>query len=161
VQRQFSAIGIDVSVDQPQPAGHTLAQRNGDFDLIVSSFGGTGTVYQDFNNNLSGEFFVPEGEETGNNFGRFQDDEVDALLQEYRVTTDEERLRELAYGLENAFYEKVPVIGMYYGGSWGLFSDRKFTGWPSEENAYSPITYMPSSLLVLTSLERVDPEGEG
>ncbi|GMA27748.1 ABC transporter substrate-binding protein [Arenivirga flava] len=160
VERQFEAIGIDVSVDQPQPAGHTLAQRNGDFDLIVSSFGGTGTVYQDFNNNLSGEFFVPEGEETGNNFGRYRNDEVDAILREYRVTTDETRLRELAWELENVFYDDVPVIGMYYGGSWGLFSDRKFTGWPSEEDRYSPITYMPSALLVLTSLERVRQEGD-
>jgi len=49
------------------------------------------------------------------------------------------------------------VLSLYYGGSWGLVSDAKFTGWPSEKDPYaSPKTYESTPLLVLTHLKAVN-----
>ena len=52
-------------------------------------------------------------------------------------------------------YKSVPIVLMYYGGSWGLFSTKHFTGWPSAANPYTlPTSYNISLLTVLTHLTK-------
>jgi peptide/nickel transport system substrate-binding protein len=44
---------------------------------------------------------------------------------------------------------------MYYGGSWGLFSTKRFTGWPSASNPYTlPTSYNNSLLTVVTRITK-------
>lgn len=154
VQKQLEAVGIAVTINQPQPAAYQQAIQNGDFDLAMGSFGGTGSVYQDFNNLLSSEFLQPIGTSTVANYQRFSDPEVDALLAELKVTIDPAEQKAIAYQLQQIMYDQVPVIGMFYGGLWGLFSDKSFTNWPSEDNPYAtPMTWGSNPLLVLTNIE--------
>ena len=50
-------------------------------------------------------------------------------------------------------YNNVPVVLLYYGGSWGLFSTKHFTGWPSASDPYTlPTNYNYSLLTVVTHL---------
>ena len=50
-------------------------------------------------------------------------------------------------------YSTVPIVLLYYGGSWGLFSTKHFTGWPSASNPYTlPTNYNNSLLTVVTHL---------
>ena len=47
----------------------------------------------------------------------------------------------------------VPIVLLYYGGSWGLFSTKHFTGWPSASDPYTlPTNYNYSLLTVVTHL---------
>lgn len=49
----------------------------------------------------------------------------------------------------------MPVIGLFYGGLWGLFSTRNYTGWPSEDDPYtSPSTWTQSVLMVVTHIKK-------
>ena len=155
VQRQLAAVGVKVSLKLPQPAGYQSAISNGDFEMAIGGMGG-GDVYQAYNNLLSSQFYVPSGEATANNFERYRSDEVDALLAEYRETIDPARQTEIAHELQNVVYDELPVIGLYYGGSWGLFNDAKFTGWPSADDPYMiPQNYDSAPLMIFTRLERV------
>ena len=53
-------------------------------------------------------------------------------------------------------YTQQPIILLYYGGSWGLFSTKNFTGWPSATNTYMlPTTYNNAMLVIVTHLKRV------
>lgn len=157
VQKQWGAIGIDVKIDSPQPAAYQLALRNGEYDLSMGGIGGTGSLFRDFNTLLSSEFVQPVGTEAGNNFERFSDPKADAILDEFKIAVDEETQIELGYELQKIVYDQLPVISLYYGGSWGLFSDAKFTGWPSATDAYaSPKTYESTPLLVLTNVKKVN-----
>lgn len=156
VQKELQAVGITVTINQPQPAAYQQAIQNGDFDLAMGSFGGTGSVYQDFNNLLSSEFLKPIGTSTTANFQRFSDPKVDALLAQLKVTIDTAKQKDIANQLEQAMYDQVPVISMFYGGLWGLFSDKSFTNWPSKDNPYAtPATWGANPLLVLTNIKRV------
>ena len=156
VQKQWGAIGIDVKIDTPQPAAYQLALRNGEFDLAMGSTGGTGSLFRDFNTLLSSEFVKPVGEEAVANFARYDNPEADAVLAQFKTAiTDDEQI-ELGYQLQQIVYNDLPVLELYYGGSWGLVSDAKFTGWPTEQNPYaSPKTYESTPLLVLTNLKKV------
>jgi len=156
VQKQWSAIGIDVKVDTPQPAAYQLALRNGEFDMAMGGTGGTGSLFRDFNTLLSSEFVKPVGEEAAGNFSRYENPEADRVLAEFKTAVDEESQIELGYQLQQIVYNDLPMLSLYYGGSWGLVSDAKFTNWPSEKNPYaSPKTYESTPLLVLTNIKAV------
>lgn len=152
-QQQLGAIGIHVTLKQPQPAGYQQALNNGDFQVAMGGMG-NGDAFQAFNSLLSSEFYVPTGESTSNNFERYSSDEADSLLTAYKSTTDADRQKQILYELQNLVYDDVPVIGMYYGGLWGLFNDAKFTGWPSADDPYmAPQNYDSPPLLIFTHLK--------
>jgi len=156
VQKQWGAVGIDVKVDTPQPAAYQLALRNGEFDMAMGGTGGTGSLFRDFNTLLASEFVKPVGEEAVANFERYDNPEADSILAEFKTAVDEQTQIELGYQLQQIVYNDLPVIALYYGGSWGLVSDAKFTNWPSEKNPYaSPKTYESTPLLVLTNIKAV------
>ena len=153
VQRQLRGVGIEVKLSLPQPAGYQQAIANGDFEVAIGGMGG-GYVYQAYNSLLSSEFYVPVGETTANNFARYQNPEADELLAELKATPDPAEQLELSHALQNIVYDDLPVIGMYYGGSWGLLNDAKFTGWPSEEDPYmAPQNYDSAPLKIFTRLK--------
>lgn len=155
VQSQLAAVGVKVTLKLPQPAGYQSAISNGDFEMAIGGMG-NGDAYQAYNNLLSSEFYVPSGEPTANNFERYRSDEADALLLEYRETVDPDRQAEIVRELQNIVYDEMPVIGLYYGGIWGLFSDAKFTGWPSADDPYMiPQNYDSAPLMIFTKLKPV------
>ncbi|GAB3094981.1 ABC transporter substrate-binding protein [Isoptericola nanjingensis] len=154
VKGQLTAIGIDVTVVQPQAAAYQKELRTGDFDMIMGTVGGTGQPFQDYNGLMGSEFLLPVGKTSAGNFGRFESKEADALLAELKVTTDEAKQLEITHQLEQITYEQLPMIALFYGGSWGLFSNKNFTGWPSADDPYaSPKTWDSTPLLILTHLE--------
>ena len=74
------------------------------------------------------------------------------LAERWKALTPEQQA---AYKLEQVMYDSVPVVLLFYGGSWGLFSTKNFTGWPSESNPYTlPVTYNNELLTVLTHLTK-------
>ncbi|MBG6212556.1 MAG: ABC transporter substrate-binding protein [Cryobacterium sp.] len=155
VQSQLGAIGIDVKISQPQPAAYYESLGNGDFDMAMTGFGGTGSVFQDMNLLLNSEFATPLGTTTTGNFGRFSNAETDALLARFKASTDEAEQKTIAAELEQTVYDQLPVISMFYGGLWGLYSDANYTGWPSADDPYAPPnTYNSTPLLILTNLEK-------
>ena len=157
IQKQYTAMGIDVKVNQPQPAAYFQAVQNGDFDVAMTSFGGNGSVYQGYYNLLSSDFFHPIGESAPSNYQRYSNPEVDALLTEFRMSVDENRQKEIAGELQEVMYNEVPIISVYYAGLWGLVSNKSFTGWPSAEDPYmTPTPYTSSALVVLTTITKVD-----
>jgi peptide/nickel transport system substrate-binding protein len=155
VQSQLGKLGIAVKINQPQPAAYTQALNNGDFDLAMGSFGGTGSVYQDYNNLLNSQFATPVGQATTANFERFKDPQVDALLTQLQAATTKTDQKKIVDQLQETVYNQVPAIGLFYGGLWGLFSTKHFTGWPSASDPYAPpSTWTETPLLVFTHLKK-------
>lgn len=157
MQSQLTKLGISVKLTQPQPAAYTQAQNNGDFDLIISSFGGSGNIFQDYNNLLNSEFALPVGQSTSANFERYSNDATDALLAQLKSATDDAAQKKIVDQLQQVVYDEVLVIGLFYGGLWGLFSNKNFTGWPSADNPYAPpTTWTQAMLLVVTNIKKAE-----
>jgi peptide/nickel transport system substrate-binding protein len=155
VRSQLAAIGMAVTIQQPQPAAYQQALNTGHFDLAMGAFGGSGSVFQDFNTLLNSQFATGIGTQTSANFGRFKDPQADALLARLKATVDVDQQKAIAHQLEDIVYGKLPVISMFYGGLWGLFSDKSFTGWPSAQNPYAPpSTWNSTPLLILTHVKQ-------
>jgi peptide/nickel transport system substrate-binding protein len=155
VVNQLGALGIKVSLDLPQYPQYNQAIQAGTFDAAMGGFGGTGDPYTDFNNALNSSFAAPINTPTGNNFERFSDPTVDGALATLAKATDQATQQQATNALEQAMFTKVPVVLMYYGGSWGLFSTKHFTGWPSASDPYTlPTNYNNALLTVLTHLKK-------
>jgi len=154
-QSQLKAIGIAVTIEQPQPAAYTQAENNGDYELIMGSFGGTGSIYQDFNTLMSSQFVKPVGTAAAGNFERFSNAQADAALNQLKSATSQGDQQQIANQLQQIMYDQVPVVSLFYGGLWGLFSSKSFSGWPSAGDPYAtPATWTENSLLILTHLKK-------
>lgn len=156
VRRELTAIGIKVTIQAPQPAGYQQNINNGTFDMAMGGMG-NGDVYQAFNSLLSSEFYQPVGKSTVNNYERYKNADTQKLLDEYKATTDTAKQQEILDQLQQTVYDELPVIGMYYGGLWGLFNTGKFVGWPSAKDPYmAPQNYDSAPLLIFTKLRLRD-----
>ena len=155
VTNQLGKAGIKVTLDLPQYAQYSTAIQGGTFSAAIGGFGGTGDPYTDFNNTLNSSFATPVNTPTANNFERFKDPTVDQALGTLAAATDASAQTQATYTLEKVMYQQVPAVLMYYGGSWGLFSTKNFTGWPSADNPYTlPTNYDNSLLTVVTHLTK-------
>ena len=64
------------------------------------------------------------------------------------------RPRRLPSFLVRSFGLSVLQASLFYGGLWGLSSDKSFTGWPSAKDPYASLmTWGSTPLLVLTHLK--------
>ncbi|MGH3497994.1 MAG: ABC transporter substrate-binding protein [Nocardioidaceae bacterium] len=155
VATELGAVGVSVKVDLPQFAQYTATTQAGTFDAALGGFGGTGDPYTDFNNALNSSFAAAVNTPTANNFERFKSAAVDHALGTLAAATDTSTEQSATHALEQQMFSQVPVVLMYYGGSWGLFSTKNFTGWPSASNPYTlPTNYNNSLLTVLTHLTK-------
>jgi peptide/nickel transport system substrate-binding protein len=152
---ELGAIGIKVTLDTPQATPYTSATQSGKYDAAFGGYGGTGDPYTDFNNALNSAFAAPIGTPTANNFERYKNPQVDSALATLAAATGEARQQAATHKLEKLMYSQVPIVLMYYGGSWGLFSTKNFTGWPSESDPYTlPTSYNNAILTVVTHLQK-------
>ncbi|POH72658.1 peptide ABC transporter substrate-binding protein [Arthrobacter glacialis] len=160
VRKQLTAIGINMTIKQPQPAGYQQSIQNGDYEVAMGGMGG-GDIFQAYNSLLSSEFHVKVGELAPSNFQRYSNPQTDALLAQYKETVDPAKQLEISHQLQQIVYDQLPVIGLYYGGLWGLYNTSKFTGWPTADDPYAPPqTYDSSPLLIFTKLKLATKDGE-
>ncbi len=155
VKSELSAVGINVTLNEPQYAQYEKDIGAGSFDAAMGGFGGSGSPYIDFNNALNSKFATPLNTPTVNNFERFKSPQVDQALAQLASAVGKDAQNQATYKLEQVMYTQVPIVLMYYGGSWGLFSTKNFTGWPSESNPYMlPTTYNNAMLQVVTHIKK-------
>ena len=154
VKNQLGAAGINVTLTLPQPAAYQQSIQSGNFEVAMGGYGGTGNVYNDFDNAFNSEFATPINTPTVNNFERYKNPKMDAALKDLAGATEMPAQEKAAHQLEQLMYDQVPIVAMYYGGSWGLFRTNNFTGWPSADDPYTlPTPYNNAVLVVVTHLK--------
>lgn len=155
IGNELGKVGIKVSLDLPQYSQYSQSTQSGTFDAAIGGFGGSGNPYTDFNEALNSSYATPVHTPTVNNFERFKNPAVDQALATLAAATSQSAQLQATYKLEQIMYNQVPIVLMYYGGSWGIFSTKHFTGWPSASDPYTlPTPYNNSLLTVVTHLTR-------
>ncbi|HEY2273532.1 MAG TPA: ABC transporter substrate-binding protein [Jatrophihabitantaceae bacterium] len=155
VKAELAKVGVAVTLDEPQYAQYEKQIGAGTFDAAMGGFGGSGNPYTDFNNALNSKYAAPINTATVNNFERFKSPTVDSALAKLAAATGQSAQQQATYQLEQFMYHQQPIVLLYYGGSWGLFSDKNFTGWPSASDPYMlPTTYNNAMLVVVTHLRK-------
>ncbi|MBO1752152.1 ABC transporter substrate-binding protein [Actinotalea sp. BY-33] len=149
------ALGIEVTVDQPDWGGWDAARQEGTFQAIIHWLEDTGNSYGLYTSTMDPRWIVDDRAQF--NFGRFEDAAVTEALNTYATaSTDEDRAAASAV-LQEAFVEQVPAIPLGAHPLLGEFNTRSYVGWPSEEDAYaSADPTQPGIVQVLVNLEPVE-----
>jgi peptide/nickel transport system substrate-binding protein len=155
VANELKAVGINATLDLPQYPQYQQDIQVGTFSAAIGGFGGTGIPYTDFNDALNSAYAAPVHTATANNFERFKNPTVDKALATLASATDAAQETQATYQLEQITYNSLPFVPLYYCGSWGLFSTKHYTGWPSASDPYTlPTNYNYALLTVVSHLRK-------
>ena len=131
-----NGLGIDVKVDQPDWGGWDEARQKATFDAIIHWLDGEGAwgVYD----SIMGTRWIDKDKNTAQfNFGRYDNPAVDEALAAYATAdSDEARLAAMTT-IQKAFVKDIPAIPLGAHPLIGLFNERNYTGWPTEDNMYA------------------------
>jgi peptide/nickel transport system substrate-binding protein len=153
---EFQKLGAKVNVTNPTADQWTSDVAQGNFDATLHWTDSGFTPYNIYLDSMDQSFYKPLGQTANYNFGRFQNAEATKALAQYaNATTDAERTTALAT-IEKVYVEQVPVIPLLNVPVWGNYSNKEYTGWPSQSNPYCSINWTtPAETLMLTKMKPV------
>ncbi|WP_060915615.1 ABC transporter substrate-binding protein [Microbacterium oleivorans] len=129
------ALGIKVTVDQPDFGGWDAGKQEGDFDAIIHWLEDTGNAYGLYTSTMDPKWIVDD--KASFNFGRFDEPEVTEALNTYANASSDEERQGASAVLQKAFAENVPAIPLGAHPLLGEFNTRNYVGWPSEDDQYA------------------------
>ena len=136
VQEAGKDLGIAIETYFPEAAQYTDDLQAGNFDITLTSYGGTtyGAAYF-YMYGFGGEF--PEVMTT--NQGRFYNEEADTLIEELANCLDETRQLEIYQRLNEIYLTEVPSFGvMYRPFQFMACNESVWTNFPNENDGSDP-----------------------
>lgn len=149
-------LGVDVTIEAPTADAWFADIALGNFDATLHWTDQGSTPYDIYSNAMNGTYIKPLGENVDFNFGRFDSKEAtDALSAYASAPSDADKAAALAT-IQKTFVEQVPVIPLLERPSWGQYSEKYYTGWPTAADPYANINMTwPEATLILTKLKPV------
>jgi peptide/nickel transport system substrate-binding protein len=154
--QNWKDIGVNVETNMIDPGAFFGSVPMGQYEIALW-FGYTdATPYGQYMKMMGSATVVPWGTFTMVNFAHYASKAADPLLAEMASTTDRAKQVEAAQKLMKIFADEAPVIPLWSGLDWAIFSTKNFTNWPSQQNNYSLAFPQggvdPEQLIVMTSI---------
>lgn len=152
---ELKQLGIEVTIDQPDWGGWDEARQRAEFDAIIHWLDGEGAwgVYDSI---MSTRWIDAEENTAQFNFGRYDNPAVDEALSAYATADNDDTRREAMATIQRAFVTDVPAIPLGSHPLIGLFNERSYTGWPTEDDMYASADPTQAEItLVLQNLKPV------
>jgi peptide/nickel transport system substrate-binding protein len=162
ITKNFRAIGIDSNVKLEPSWGdwfpNAFSTKN---PTLLWQIASRGSPYGYFYANLSKNAFIPsktDASPTGN-WEHFSDPKATKLLNQWKVTLDENQQQRIATQLQKIFLDQLPIVPVMIGARWSTYSTKYFHCFPTKSNFYAdPIfTTNPDNVLLFT---RICPGGQ-
>ncbi|XXX81602.1 ABC transporter substrate-binding protein [Sorangium sp. So ce134] len=154
IAQNLQAVGIEATMKTYDFSAFFAALQKGAFDLSMGWTTVEPTPYNFYRDLMSAELVKPVGEVSSRNWHRFGAGEADGFFHAFEAATDPADQKRILDALQMIFVEAAPVIPLFKNPSWGEYSTKRFTGFPTTENPYAKLTpnNPPEYLLVLTEL---------
>jgi peptide/nickel transport system substrate-binding protein len=154
IAHDLRALGFDVKLRTYEFGAWYTRLGRGEFDLAIAWSVEGPNPYGFYRWLMSSRTVKPVGEMAGGNWHRFGDGAVDELLARFEMTADVPTQRALVAQLEARFVELAPAIPLFPNPAWGVFTTRRFEGFPSADRPYASLSphREPERLLVLTTV---------
>jgi len=149
-------LGMQVTVEAPTADSWTTDVANGNFDATLHWTDQGSTPYDIYSDIMNGTYLQPIGSTANYNFGRFDSTDATTALAAYaNASSDADRATALAT-VQQIFIDQVPAVPLLERPSWGQYSTKYYTGWPTAANPYADINMtMPAATEILTKLAPV------
>jgi peptide/nickel transport system substrate-binding protein len=154
VARSLDRIGIPAKVRAQDFGAWFDALQRGEFELSLGWTLEGPTPHMAYRGLMSKQTVVPLGQPALQNWHRFGSERADALLGDLERTLDPDAQRRIANELQREFVKDAPVIPLFLAPSWGSYSTRRFTGFPTRDDPYALLSpnQPPEPLLVMVEL---------
>ncbi|MGO1317249.1 MAG: ABC transporter substrate-binding protein [Cellulomonadaceae bacterium] len=129
------ALGVEVTIDQPDWGGWDAARTDGTFQAIIHWLEDSGNAYGLYTSTMDPRW-IADGKATFN-FGRYDNPDVTAALNTYaNASSDDERDAALQV-IQTAYVNDVPAITLGAHPLLGEYNTRTYVGWPDEDDPYA------------------------
>jgi peptide/nickel transport system substrate-binding protein len=157
ISQNMSDLGITISLITPEETTDIDRVEKGDFQWAILWGDGGPTPYNFYRGQMSSLTVMPVGENSGSNFLRYVNAEVDSLLTEFAQTSDVTQQKAIMAEIEGIYVKEAPALPLFPGPDWFEYSTARFTGFPGADNPYAPGVPWPNgpyntALIVLTTL---------
>ncbi|MET0422490.1 MAG: ABC transporter substrate-binding protein [Actinoplanes sp.] len=155
IKSNLAEIGIDATVEKPNQDVWDANIQKGDFEGSMRWTNGGATPYDIYQTVMDGALLKPIGTAAQQgNFGRFKSPEASAALKAYaNATSDAERTTAMNT-IQKVFVEQVPMLPIGADNVGAAFSDKNWTGWPSDADPYAgQQPTQPYSLQIILKLK--------
>ncbi|MEO2205280.1 ABC transporter substrate-binding protein [Paenibacillus pabuli] len=136
VAQSAKAIGIEIRTKFPESPVWTNDLQTGKFDIIMNTPAGGVSPSQPWNRAMTimySKGVAPLGEMAFWNWGRYQNDRADAIIEEIPSVSDEAKLKELYTELNTIWLTDIPSIPlMYRPWVFDTVNESVWKGFPSE-----------------------------
>ncbi|MHB1740577.1 MAG: ABC transporter substrate-binding protein [Actinomycetes bacterium] len=154
IQSELKAVGINLTIQTPEYGAYASAMASGGYDSAIAAYGGSGSPAIDFNSLLNSKLTAAIGAQASSNTERWKSTATDTALSQLFSATSSSTQQALVNSLQKVMYNQIPVVSLWYGATWGEYSTKNFTGWPSASNPYAPpAPYGAPPLMIMTHLQ--------
>jgi peptide/nickel transport system substrate-binding protein len=144
IQQELKPAGINLTIDQEAYTSFTSDQDNGNFQLLIDSFGYTPDPWSYYYSLLDSTIAPAIGKaDTVGNFGRYKNPQVDSLLSQIGGTTSTAVQNPAFYKIQNIFIKDMPLIPLWESQNEIEFNGHHVGNIPTVANAYgAPAVYI-------------------
>jgi len=133
---QMRAAGIDARLQGVSVSSWTNNVASGAYDVSFCGVWSTDSPYTTYNTLLNSSATAPVGKAALSNVVRWRDARTDKLLASYRSTGDRGKQVAAIQGLASIVAREAPIIPLMSVTSFGQYTTKRFTGFPSAANPY-------------------------
>ncbi len=144
VQQELKPAGINLVIAQEAYTAFTSDQDNGNFQLLIDSFGYTPDPWSYYYTLLNSGIAPAIGKaDTVGNYGRYRNPTVDSLLAQIAATADTSVQKPAFYKIENIFTKDMPLIPLWESQNEIEFNGHHVGNIPTVQNPYgAPAVYI-------------------
>ena len=70
------------------------------------------------------------------NCSKYENEERDRLIKALKVTSDQNKQKEIVDKIEMIHAREIPYIPLYNNGNWFVYNTSRFEGWANADNPY-------------------------
>ncbi|MBL7254353.1 ABC transporter substrate-binding protein [Paractinoplanes lichenicola] len=138
IKSNFAEIGIEATVEKPNQDVWDKNVQTGAFEASMRWTNGGATPYDIYQTVMDGDLIKPIGTAAQQgNFGRFKSPEATAALTAYKNATSDEARTTAMNQIQKVFVEQAPMFPVGADNVGAAYSDKNWTGWPTDEDPYS------------------------
>ncbi len=143
VQEELKAVGIKVTAQNLSSTTYDNNNYTGKFQLSYNgNESGGPTPYYEYRQVLYSKNSAPIGKIASSNWERYENPQVDALIERYAATSDSAEQHSIIKQLQAVMVNEIPVIPVTEGVDWYQYNTEGLTGWVTQGNKFAkPAAY--------------------
>jgi peptide/nickel transport system substrate-binding protein len=130
IQDELKAVGIKITPENLSSTTYDNNVYNGKYQLAYDGNESGGPApYYELRQLLYSKNSAPIGQPAASNWERYENPQVDALIEQYAATTDSAKQHQIVKQLEAVMVNEIPVIPVTEGVDWYQYNTKDLSGW--------------------------------